>query len=718
MSWPGTPERPKMSAEKPPLKSRIYHKGTAPMTARMPRQMVNSSDYELIRKIKSEYSNAWEAHREDQESLITAWRYYFGAEGEQWDEDARKYKEERDQRIAQYNIIKQKVGVFTGMIIADEYDFKYDPINGTRTSGIEALENAYYCDKETCHYDDNYNLMIEDGVVHLGILEVGVTNEFDPRGNICFKRAVPGRWVVDPYWKTDDDRDCMKAWKQGSMTIQQIIETFKNLPPSEKFDAELTRLKQLGMDWTAPDIDEYDYPFPLFRNAYHVIEYHWVEKIKKKRLIARDVAGNFVPFPVTEDVEALEKFAQEHGILDWKEGNAGCHDYHDKVHYSSIICPELWPYDLLEYGKPEIQVKGLPIIQFTLKRDISGRNMGMVRDLIDPQKDINYSQSKISELLANALGGGTTYNKNILPDESDQEDFEKNHNDPTRAWGLEGDPNNFTSHLRDAQINPELIRQIGQSFENADRLSGVSAAMQSQTEGANEPASLFAMKLKVNKIGTLTIDKRVKRVRERMAECYFWQAQLTYAGAERKFSTRDGKYEAILNEELGNGYTKNDVTELPRSSVTISENENNLTKQMRDRADIAAVLESMPPEYLEAKAIAIGELFNTTSLPEEQKQQIQEALLLERIKAKLALITEIKNMDSVGKQAELASIQAEAQIEKLSGVLAQMQQPQAETGAPPMITQEPSSIPAPPDVSQPEQGQEVSTNINEPLFTE
>jgi hypothetical protein len=715
------PQRPRLTAERPPLASDKYHKGTAPLTARepLPPTKERSRDFEEIRKIQSEYTNAWEAHRWEKQALFDAWRYYFGANGEQWEEDAIKYKQENDQRITQYNIIKQKVKVFAGMLIADEYDFKYDPINGTRNSGIEALENAYYCDKETCHYDNAYQKVIEDGCVHLGIMEIGVTKEFDPRGNICFKRAVPGRWVIDPYWKTDDDRDCMRAWKQGHMTIKQIEETFKHLPSSPRFDTERQRLKKVGMDWTTPDINEYNYPYPLFRNAYHVIESHWVEKVNKKRIIAKDMHGQWVPFPVTEDVEALEIFAQKNGVRDWKEGEAELVPYEDKIHRSSIICPELWPQDVLEKGKPEIQVKGLPIIQFTLQRDISGRNSGMVQDLMDPQKDINFSQSKIAEFLANGLGGGAIYDKNRMPDESDQEDFEKNHNDIRRAWPIEGSVQNFMQRISDHQVNPELVRKTAEPFEYADRISGVSGAMQSQTEGSNEPASLYAMKLKVNKIGTLTVDKRVKTVRERMAECYFWQAQISYAGVERKFTSKDGKRVAILNEDMGGGYTKNDVTELPRSSVTISESENNLTKQMRDRADIAAVLESTPPEYREVIAIAIGELFKTTSLPEEQKEQIIGATMLEQIKAKLAGIAEIKNSDAMGKQAEVMSLQADAQIEQIMKMLQQSQQPAAE--APQQITQQPQAGPevaTPPDVSQQQPAQGESTNLNQSLYTE
>jgi hypothetical protein len=620
--------------------------------------------------------------------------------------------------MAQYNMIRQKVSIFAGMLIADEYDFKYDPATGVRTTGVEALENAYYCDKETCGYDYNYGLAIEDGVIHVGILEVVILKEYDYRGNIAFRRALPGRWITDPYWKTDDDRDCMKAWKQGHMTIKQLMETFKKLPSSPRFDAELQKLEKQGMDWTQGNINEYDTPSPSFKNAYHVIESHWVEKIHTKKLIAKNETGEYVAFPITNDNERLEAFAEANMVYDWKEGNAFTVPYIDKIHHSEIICPELWPYNILDKGKPEVQIKGLPIIQFTTKRDISGRNMGKVRDLIDPQKDINYSQSKIWELLANQLGGGLVYDKRRLPNEKDQENFEKHHNDASEVWGVTGDPSSFAAHLRDASVNPELIRKTSEPFEYADRISGVTAAMESQTQGAGEPASLYAMKLKVNKIGSLTIDRRVKNLRGRMAEAYYNQAMITYAGVERKFTSKDGKKMAILNEDIGGGMVKNKIDDLPRVSISISESQNNLSKQLRDRAEVSAVLENMPPEYREPMAIAYSAIFETTSISEETKEKLKEAFSLEEIKARLTSIAEIANASASAKQGELTTIQITAQIEKVVAMLDKTNQAPQET--PEMVSEQEPQIPQqqtePADMAQTgEPVPEESINIQEPL---
>jgi hypothetical protein len=664
-----------------------------PYVGTLPRAELNS-DTELIRKVRYEYSNGWTAHQWEFAQIIDTWKFYFGAIGEQWDDEARRYKTERQMRIAQYNIIRNKVRTFTGMLAADEYDGHYDPLWGGRNSGIEAIEFAYDCDKELMGYDNTYWQLLLDGVIHVGTLELLMSFRKDYRGNLDFIRCLPGRWITDPYWKTNDIYDCMSAWKQGHMTAEDLKRLQDKLPDSDRFERELKKAKKIGMRWSEPRIEEYDEPFPTFQDAWHVIEQHEVHEIRKKRLIARTPDEKWIPFPITEDNETLEKFATDNGITDWQNG-AKLVPYYDRVCTLTRICHDLWPNKVLAHGKPEIQVKGLPITQFTCDRDIAGRNMGIVNDLMDPQRDINYAKSKRQELLASAQGGAPLYDKTMMPDEGDQEDFEKNHNDVTRAWGLTGDPRKFMTRMVDKPPAGDLVRESQEPFDIVDRISGVSAAMSSKTQGASEPMGLYEMKLKVNKVGTLPIDKRVRMVRVWMYQSYFFQTQISYAGDEREFTSRDGKKRAKLNERLPNGAIRNKVDEIPLSSVTITESAGNLTRQLRDRAEIASMLEAVPKEYREAIAIMIGEAFKTMNLSEDKKEAIDQAIALEQAKARIASFAEITAALSSKEQAKTAGLQAKImgmQLEKqLQQILAPSMAPQQQQ-VPEMITQGPSPV--------------------------
>lgn len=659
-----------------------------PRISKMPRMMVKSSDHEFIRKDSAEFKSNWISNEEEFRWMFQAWKFAFGGDGEQWDYEAWKYKKQRGIRAGQYNFIGQKVDTYTGAIIADRYDIKYDPVDGERNSGIRAIEDAYYTDKERCGYDVQWNLFVQDAVIHLGVLECKVGTKYDRRGNIYFERALPGRWVFDSYWKTDDDVDCRRSWKHWHSTIEQMFEIFGSLPSTPQLDELIKKRKKLGMSWTERQIDEYNRYDPTFNDAYHIVESHWVECLKTKRLIYYDDFGNPILFPVTEDNEKLEQFAQQAGITEWQD-RVDMVPYEDKIHHSAAYCQELFPYTLLEYGKPEVQTQSLPTIQLTMHRDPSGRNKGVPHDLIDAQKDVNYNKSKVHEYLANALGGAVVYDKRLMPNESDQQDFEQNRNDNSRAFGLDGDPSRFMSHVTDAQPNNQVVQQISESVDFMDRISGKSAAMESQTQGSNEPAALYEMKLKVDKIGDLPVLNRVKRSRTRQAEMYFLQAQITYKDTERSFTSKDGKRKSTLNEKvtfMGRPAIKNSVEDLPLCSVTISEAPDNLTKNIRTQTELSMMLKSVPPEYRETIAIIIGELFKATHIPDDKKLKIEQAVQLETVSARIAKMAEISTMDTTMAQNSLMSAQFKAQLQQLMSDIGGQPQGGMEEQVPDMIT--------------------------------
>jgi len=654
----------------------------------LPRKFM-CSNYEFVKKVNAEYRNAWVAHEQEYRTLFNAWAMYFGAEGEHWDRQEIDQKTERGERVAQYNLIQQYVDTFVGSILSDEYDFKYDPVDGVKTTAIRALEDAYYCDKELFDFPDEYAKVVKDGVIHLGVMEMYINTEYDPRGNIAFRRARPGLHVFDPYWKSDDDDDCTRMWKQGHMSIKQMLEKFKTLPYNDRLQSELYNIMKQGQTFSTPELDEYNQPYPKQKDTYHIIQHYWVEEIKKKRLIGQNKNGDWVDFPITDDQDLLQRFADISGVEDWD--NVHETPYKDKICHSAIICPELFPTEFIERGKPEIQIGGLPVIQFTCFRDIAGRNLGKVASMIDPQKDLNYMKSKLSTLTAAQLGGSIVYNKDAFDEESDREAFEKEGNDPTRLFGINGDPRGFMIRTRDHQANPELIRQVQESPDLMEKISGVTAAMTAQAQSSSEPASLFAMKLKQSKIGLVPIDKRVKKLNKRLAEAYFAQAQITYAGPANKnrlFTSRNGKVKAYLNEDLGNGRIRNQVDDIPRCSVVITESPGNLSRQMRDQAELSSLIQNLPQDgFREARAIILKEAFGATSLSDEKKEDLIGAFEREQMKAKLMDLAEMASAAATSKQSELVVMQTSRQIEMMAQSLGQQgeQLPEAISNETPMM---------------------------------
>ena len=666
----------------------------SPSVGDMPRAAM-STDYEKILKVRTRYQNAWHSKQWEFDQIIETWKFFFGAIGEQWDEEAVRYKTERHMRVAQYNIIRDKVRTMTGMIASDEYDGRFDPVTGKRNSGIEAIEDAYETDKELMDYQNQYWQVILDGIIHVGTMECRYSMDKNPlHGNIAFVRAMPNRWICDPDWVTNDIYDCTWAWKQGHMTPAQILALDDNIKMTPEFEAALKKEKEVGRNWSKKELDDLNNPYPQFLNTYHVVEEHHVEEVKKKRIVAKDSYGQWIPFPITNDNEALENFAMTHGCTDWQNG-AQIVPYNDRVAYVTRICPDLFKHTMLADGKPEIQVKGLPICQFTCDKDLLGRNMGIVNDALDPQKDLNYAKSKRQELLASAQGGALLYDKTKLPLDDDQKDLEANSNDVTRAWGVNGDPRTFFARMANTSYPADLIKETDEPFQIVDRILGVSAAADARTQGSNEPASLFAMKLRVNKVGSLPIDKRVKMLRTWEYQSYYLQAQISYSGDERCFTSPDGKKETWLNQRLPDGSIKNKVDELPLCSVTITESESSLSRSTRDRAEIASMLNAIPETYREPIALMIQQAFNTMPTSPELKEKINQAMTLEIVKARIASAMEVSEMIAKTKGGENASMQADIMRVQLEQQMQQILQP--------MLNPQGGQSPVPEMVSKPPQ---------------
>jgi len=697
----------------------IKAKSTVPAIARVanpfksPRKF--SSDAEAIRIWSQEFKRCWDAQQNNFDRMWAAWKFVFALPGEQWDAKIRKYKQEREQRYGQYNMVGPKIDLYAAAVEREKFDARFDPIDGTKNSGIYSMENAYYCDKELCDYDREWGNFIYDAVIHEGILEPKITYRFDWRGNIYFKRAMPGEWVLDPLWRSDDDDDLALGYKHANMTLRQMFGQFKNLPSTPELDEAITHLKDQGMSWDEPKFDDYKDSCPVIEGTYHVIERHWTEEIRKKRLIYYDPDGNPQAFPVTDDMERLDQFARSINVEDWSRVEAV--PYRDRIHYCSVFCQDLFPFNLIDKGKPEIQVGGMPVIHLTMHRDPAGRNKGIPEDLIDPQKDINYNKSKIQEYLANALGGCLVYDRTRMQGKTKQEEFARKINDPMGVVGVDGPVDGLFKRAADHNINPELVRQGAESVDFLDRIGSIPAAMHAETQSSNEPAKLYEMKLQMANLGIARVKDRIKYAMQRRSEMWYAQGQISYAGYERKFTSRDGSKEAVLNEDIGGGYIRNKVDDMPRISVTMSEAPDSMSRTDRIRSEWGSVLKTIPPELglREPILIAMEELIKTVHLPQDKIQQLEESFIIERVAARVGKMAEIAGGEANTAQSKLVTEQVLAQLQQMvaqTGGLQQQGQPQQQSEEiPEMISKDtgsvPENVPGNPAMSPEEQNQTV-----------
>lgn len=656
-----------------------------------------SSEHDQVNKVNDEANRAWEADHHDRVRNIRNWSQYFALEGSQWPFETKAKLNQQNRHASQYNIIGPKVDALTGSLIQEEFDLDWRPLEGSRNSLTEAVKTSYYADKELCNYDKNIEAVIRDSLIQLGVMKMHMSEKHNPLRNIAFKRVEPGFVFFDPHWVTDDDSECKKAWEFFHISAEDIAERFGITSP--EIDAQIKWDRIYGGDFehehgTVGDLqfatntrsNNPNYLFEVQRKGHlwKVIEFHWLDEVNTTRLIGQKLdSEQWMPFPITNEKAKLNDFMIRNQIDPLNLIEA---PYKDVIHHVTTICSELSSDKVLEDGISVIQPKRLPYFQLTANRAF-GKNKGVVDDLFDIQQTINKRESKLTDLISTAQGGGKIVNKNLFDGVAEMEEFRKKANDPSAIFFADGDEmskEKTIQYLNSNTYPSQVIDQLERMWQIVDRVSKVPAAVEAISENANESGILFERKLQVARINTITIVNRVRDFRKTLAEAYFNQWQLAYNGPEREFSTSDGKQHVILNKRVfrdGKVYIQNRPDQVDRCMVIATESKTAPNKQIRDRAiysDLYNLAVQSNPEYT---GFFFKKLLQTMDLDDEDRRELSDISRSQNMRDIKRIDTESTVLDSNASQARLAGAQSEVQLQQLFAAAKQpkpQQLPQAE----------------------------------------
>jgi hypothetical protein len=633
-----------------------------------------SSEYEEVFKILSEFDYAFRADEKNRKRSYWNWRNYFAVDGTQWPDLTKMKLNDQNRHASQYNIIGPKVDALTGSLFQEKFDLDWLPMEGVRNTLTEAVQTSYYTDKEIESYEPNYEGVIRDAMIYLGVLKVQMSNRHNPLHNIAMRRVEPGYIVFDPYWISDDDYDCSKCWEIFHLSAEQIANKY-NIS-NAMIDQEIKEDRSMGVQYEEFTRDPNELLLLGRKGHLHrVIEQHEMQEIETTRLIGQRMdSERWVPFPITNEKKKLEKYMLEYHI---DPNTIRESPYTDRIHKIKTIAPEIVEEKMLEKGVSTVQIKRLPYIQLTANRAF-GQNKGIVDDLIDIQQTINKRESKLTDLISTATGGGKLVNKALFDSPAKRQRFRERANDPSYIEFVEGDEltkERSVHYLNANQYPSQIINQLMRMWDIVDRVSKVPAALEAISENANESGVLFERKLQVARINTITLVNRVRDFRKKSAEAYYEQWQVAYNGPERTFITPDGKRKAhlnrrVYNEKDGKIYIQNRPDQIPRCHVIATESRSSPNRMVRDRAvysELYNLASQTNPEY---SSVFFELLLDTMDLAEEHKQRIREISALQQVRDRQRMTTEMANLSSQTKQAGFAGLQAEMGMQQ---IMAQMQ---------------------------------------------
>jgi len=633
-----------------------------------------SSDGEEARRIIAEFDNAYMVQRKNFERGAKAWRRYFPDEYGKWDPDALKVLQEEFRHPVQFDVVGPKVDTLAGSLVSDLPDPTWTPVVGQKSLITEAIAESYFTCKDLYNYDDVFLKVFRDGLVHAGDLEIYEDYKYHTP-EVAFGRVLYGFLVWEPYWLSDDDRDPEVCYRVAYMNAPKLIRKYKK--NTEEILREAKKYKK-DMSNYPSDIENQQKTLMMGRvgDEFQVIEKHYIEHVKTTRLIGRkEGEHNWIPFPINKDQAYLEKFADVNEI-DWTTVIKDTYD--DKIHYVSTVVREFQNTVLQSGVKSKIQVNGLPFHHFAVFRH-AGKDMGLVETMESIEDTINKRESLVTELISKANGGSTLVNENLFPNPNDRQEWVKNSNKPGHKQFVPlDDVKNILQHMNGNADISGAVNQIQRMYQQVLPLvSRVSDALSSVTS-STDSGILFERKFQVNMIANTLMNRGMRQFINNVAESFFYQWQITYADQEKEMIFRDGKTSLILNKNVGDTIYNN-VRNVPRCRVVITENTKSQTYQMRFRSIWAEMLQSINPQVAPAHyMLALKNFFDTIQTTDEDKAQSKVINEMMMMISRLELISKATGYQTASQNNTLQGLQIDMQIQQLMSQMNQAMGQQAQ----------------------------------------
>jgi len=658
--------------------------------------------------IEAEFERALIFDSKNRERNRENWRMYSGIDHGQFSSEDVAQALAENRHLDTFNISRQKVDSLAGAILRNPYDPEYIPVEGKIGPGTNAIKQAWNCDKDISDWDSVNRDINVDALVYQGVSEMYISKRVHDLGNISWRRLLPGMFVFDPHWQTNNGRDCSKGWKVLYLTAKQIKSLW--LKASGRIDREVAMQRIHGDQY---DTGADDGVTPMFNlpetttDRYRVIsryemvdEEHWVEYDSMTQL----------ELPDTDDLAVKIAFLNKTNDS-WDAYKIMKRKKTKKVCYITTICPQISRALVLEHKPTEIQVGRLPFFCLSAAR-INGVPTGIIDLIKDVNRIINFRENLLNFTLETSAHGAQIGDPLLFGnDKKAQDDFVARRNRSNAFfWSQSGAimKGQGIINVREAPPNADVVNQLLRMWDVADRISKAPAVSDARTEGSGESGYLFAQKTRIAEQQQYILFASIKQYLAEIAEAYFDQAKIQYSIGmfEREFTINNGTDTIIFNKKvkLPNGQTgiENDISSIPRHRVVISESPSGLTNRLTARALDTELLKVLPPENIGSRQILTSELLDTMDHnSEETRAKLKKMRTMEEKQAELTLEANIIKL-------ETGNIQAAEQLDQLKKK--RMADEMMKQGIPPEVILQSTGIdmrpkpPAPPAISAPGAG--------------
>lgn len=604
--------------------------------------------------ILEEYENAVNFYQEDLFRMESSWGLYSGLNDSQYDKAISAKMKSEGRNPFQGNIIRSKVDGLAGSIIKNFFDISFEPINGDNTDLTRYIKELMLLDKELLDWNASYRDMVVDGLIHLGVEELYIDTRYNPLGNVGFRRILPGKILLDPDWLTNNAWDLKRAWKTAYLTPKQIKEIYKT--KAEEIDIYINMLKGNSSRFDNGD-EENPVPYSENNTSYadkhRVIEFHHIEKETKEVEIDIET-GLVIP-------EGPEEYKKEWAILNGVDlaGEKIKREEDCDVYFITTICPSISPNLVLEDKRSIIQIGRLPFFPWSSAR-INGKNSGVPDLLKSIQQTYNHRESMLDYMISSSARGGMLIDPAVV--DNDNEKMRKlieGFNSPAyrgfTANGALASGRQYIQELPKSTIDYGIVNELTRMLEMFDVVSKQSSTMDGQSSGSEDSGIFFARRQLQSEIAQTLLVKSLEQLWNEKGEAYLLVAKSLYSGVYREFYILGTNEKIELNKPIvtpSGEVITNDISQLPRTKVIISQSPEGVTTRNVDRAVNTEILRVLPPENGVSRALATNNIMKSLDNAKLERQKYIEASELEYELAKERVTTEILNLKATQMQIQ------------------------------------------------------------------
>lgn len=618
------------------------------------------------------------------QSLITASKFrgqydrlvqnrlmYAGINNGQWPQDVVDKMLAAGYPVHTVNMVQGIVDTVVGHLVQSPIDIKLSNTRPQDKMDVNVMQTLYDIDESNGAWEPKFQQFITDGLIHSGWLQILPVEDFDVRGNVGMECIDPAHLFADPYWISNDIRDCRFVYKCTWMTAKQIKVFYDTKAPAveqaiEAFEhytnANPSMIRQL-FDRSVEFYDTED-------DKYKVVDYHYLEDCHEPVIVDTYTGEELSKEELPEETHDMELKPLQMWLNIHKPKRYTV--FNRKIQKAKFVtfCPGLGLDFVLEAGDYPYQMGHLPFFRWCY-HNVYGEPLGLVDLLIDVQQILNKRESQITKILNMKTAANWALESDAFgADTARIKDFERRINRTGQTFVVEPGTNSQAKikPLFDNTPLTDLRSQTQSLMDYMQRVSNVTPAMQGQLQSKQETGVLYEQMQSQSFTVLETLVSSLKQFKKQFARAYIYSALEQYGEDPRVlYDTYSEKNIALnimqYNPQDGQVYVSNQLHDAKWYQIAIETRRLGEGAKKQRISQYALMLNSMSSPA--ARAVLEHEIIRLMDLPDEALGMLNASL-------ESQFNTAMIQTNSQGVQAQAQEVQANMLIQQAQAP--QMQQ--------------------------------------------